>query len=85
MARRYGVKAAAEVADFETANLEAVAEFVREEKVDCDFVVTRAVDVQFNEEQHKKLKQGYENLSAANVKSTKGTFHAPERYAEQVT
>lgn len=84
LAQRHGVKAAAEVADFESANLAAVTEFIRQEKIDCDFIVTRAVDVQFSEKHQSRLREGYESLVEAGVESTKTTFCAPDHYAEQV-
>lgn len=84
LAQEYGLKAAAEVADFESANAAAVTEFIRQEKIDCDFVVTRAIDVQLSEGQHRRLREGYENLVEAGVQSTRATFCAPEQYAERV-
>ncbi|KUL81687.1 hypothetical protein ZTR_10441 [Talaromyces verruculosus] len=85
LAQRHGVEAAAEVADFESANLAAVTEFIRQEKIDCDFVVTRAVDVQFDEKHQSRLREGYESLVEAGVESTKATFCAPDHYAEQLS
>ncbi|CAH0021044.1 unnamed protein product [Clonostachys rhizophaga] len=85
LTQEYGLKAAAEVADFESANVAAVADFIRQEKIDCDFVITRAIDVQFSEEQQRRLKEGYEGLVAAGVESTKATFCAPEKHAEQLS
>ncbi|KAI8677703.1 FAD dependent oxidoreductase [Fusarium keratoplasticum] len=85
LAQEYGLKAAAEVADFESANAAAVTEFIRQEKIDCDFVVTRAIDVQLSEGQHRRLREGYENLVEAGVQSTRATFCAPEQYAERLS
>lgn len=85
LATEYGVDAAAEVANFESANVEAVTEFIRENKVDCDFVLTRATDVQFSAEHQEKVRAGYERLLAAGVKATKGTYCAEDRYAEKVS
>ncbi|RSL61202.1 hypothetical protein CEP53_005187 [Fusarium sp. AF-6] len=68
LAQKYSLKAAAEVADFESANVVAMAEFIRQEKIDCDFVITRAIDVRFDEGQQRRLKEGYENLLVAGQK-----------------
>ncbi|KAF7557278.1 hypothetical protein G7Z17_g819 [Cylindrodendrum hubeiense] len=85
LANEYGVEAAAEVANFESANVEAVSEFIREEKVDCDFVVTRAIDVQFSEEHQDRVKAGYDRLVAAGVEATKKTYCAPAEHAETIS
>ncbi|UPK90513.1 hypothetical protein LCI18_001448 [Fusarium solani-melongenae] len=85
LAQEYGLKAAAEVADFESANVAAMTELIRQEKIDCDFVVTRAVDVQLSEGQHRRLREGYENLVEAGVQSTRATFCAPEQHAERLS
>jgi hypothetical protein len=83
-AKKHGIDAAAEVANFEVANVLAVQDYITSEKVDCDFVLTRAVDVQFNEEQHRKLKSGHRLLATANVEATKRTYCAPDDRAETV-
>jgi hypothetical protein len=38
------MEAAAEVAEFERAHVDAITELVRTEKIDCDFVLTKAID-----------------------------------------
>ncbi|RSM06222.1 hypothetical protein CEP52_005857 [Fusarium oligoseptatum] len=53
-----------------SANVAAVADFIRQEKIDCDF---------------RRLKEGYENLVAVGIESTKATFCAPEQHAEQLS
>ncbi|RTE84114.1 hypothetical protein BHE90_001275 [Fusarium euwallaceae] len=70
LAQKYGLKAAAEVVDFGSANVAAVADFIRQEKIDRDF---------------RRLKEGYENLVAVGIESTKATFYAPEQHAEQLS
>lgn len=85
LATEYGIDAAAEVANFESANVEAVTEFIRENKVDCDFILTRATDVQFSAEHQEKVRAGYERLLAAGVKATKGTYCAEDKHAEKVS
>lgn len=84
LADKYGVEAATEVAEFEAANVRAVTDFIREEKIDCDFVLTRAIDVQLNDELQRDLEQRYHSLIAAGVEATKSTFCAPQKDAEKV-
>lgn len=84
LASEYGVEAAAEVANFEYANVEAVARFIRDEKVDCDFVLTRAIDVQFSDRHQDKLEAGYKSLLENGIEATERTYCAPREYAEKV-
>ncbi|KAL2209864.1 FAD dependent oxidoreductase [Sarocladium strictum] len=85
LADKYGVDAAAEVAEFEAANVRAVTDFIREEEIDCDFVLTRAVDVQLNDELQGVLERRYHGLIAAGVEATRSTFCAPRKDAEQLS
>ncbi|KAF3011717.1 hypothetical protein E8E14_009830 [Neopestalotiopsis sp. 37M] len=85
LAKKYGVEAAAELAEFENANVRAVTEFVTKEKVDCDFVLTRAIDVQLTEDSHRSVEQAHKLACSAGVKSTKETFVVPEQHAEKVS
>ncbi|KAH7020807.1 FAD dependent oxidoreductase [Microdochium trichocladiopsis] len=50
LAVSHGVDAAAEVASFEVRNLAAVKRTIEDNKIDCDFVYTRAVDVFMTDE-----------------------------------
>ncbi|KAH7145514.1 FAD dependent oxidoreductase [Dactylonectria estremocensis] len=85
LANEYGIDAAAEVADFEAANFEAVADFIRDEKVNCDFVITRAIDVQLSAEHQDRIQAGYRSLLAQGVKATKNTYCAPPEFAERLS
>ncbi|RMJ07913.1 hypothetical protein CDV36_012475 [Fusarium kuroshium] len=85
LANEYGIEAAAEVANFESANVEAVADFIREEEVDCDFVLTRAVDVQFSTQHQNRVEAGYKSLLAKGVEATKHTYCAPQEFAERLS
>ncbi|KAJ0146655.1 hypothetical protein HZ326_10660 [Fusarium oxysporum f. sp. albedinis] len=85
LASEYGVEAAAEVANFEYANVEAVARFIRDEKVDCDFVLTRAIDVQFSDRHQDKLEAGYKSLLENGIEATERTYCAPREYAEKLS
>lgn len=84
LAAEYGAEAAAEVADFEAKHIVALKELIEKQNIDCDFVVTRAMDVQFSESHCRKLKAGYDNLLKSNVDATRGTFYSPEETAEGV-
>ncbi|RGP60777.1 hypothetical protein FSPOR_10458 [Fusarium sporotrichioides] len=85
MAEKHGVDAAAEIAEFELANLEAVKDYIIDNNVDCDFMMTQAVDVQLSEEHNSALKKGYDNLISAGLSATKKAFYIDGKYAEMVS
>ncbi|KAJ5524710.1 hypothetical protein N7494_011360 [Penicillium frequentans] len=64
---RAGAQAGAEVALFEIANLRALKKIIEEEKIDCDFTLTRSTDVWCNEESAKKAKAVYDRMVAENL------------------
>lgn len=84
MASKHGVDKAAEIAEFEIANLEAVKNYILDNNVDCDFMMTQAVDVQLSEEHNLTLKSGFDNLLNAGVSATKRAFYIDGKYAEKV-
>lgn len=53
---------AAECAAFEAATLKAVKTVVEEEHIDCDFVLTRAVDALMTDSIHAHMKAGLDRL-----------------------
>nr|RBQ95949.1 hypothetical protein FVER53263_08500 [Fusarium verticillioides] len=81
----YGIEAAAEVASFEAANVKAVTEYVQQNKIDCDFVLTRAVDVQLSTGHQHRIKEGYDKLIAAGIETTKDTFCVEGKDAEMMS
>lgn len=84
LASKFGIEAATEVADFELANLSALQEYVKTAEVDCDFHLTRAVDVQLNSKLNTSLKNGYEKLLQAGAEVTKNVFYVDGKEAEIV-
>ncbi|KAF5603832.1 gamma-glutamylputrescine oxidoreductase [Fusarium subglutinans] len=85
MALKHGIDAGAEIAEFELANFEAVKSYVLDNNVDCDFMITQAVDVQLSEEHNALLKGGYGKLVNAGVSATKQAFYVDDKYAETVS
>ncbi len=63
----YGKEAAEEVARFETRHIAAIGDLVRKEGIDCDFVVTRAIDVCLYDKAHHELKAKLDKLRDAGV------------------
>lgn len=78
----YGFEAAAEVAEFEHMNLQAVSKLIVEQNIDCDFILTRAIDVQLGDDVNEKAKAGYERLRRTGV--AKEVFAIPDKFAEKV-
>jgi alkyl hydroperoxide reductase subunit AhpC len=53
--------------------------------VDCDLILTQAVDVQLSQDHDTILKTGYDKLRNAGVSATRKAFYIDEKYAEQVS
>ncbi|GAQ45778.1 hypothetical protein AtubIFM56815_005932 [Aspergillus tubingensis] len=64
---RAGVRAGAEIAEFEIANLHALKKVVEDEKIDCDFTLARSIDVWCNEEAAQKAKGTYELMKSLDL------------------
>ncbi|KAK5806037.1 hypothetical protein VI817_000295 [Penicillium citrinum] len=71
LAADYGGDAAAEVAAFEAKHVYAFKDFVAKENIDCDYTVTRAIDVQLNRAHYEKTKAGFQRLIAGGCAATK--------------
>ncbi|KAJ5150100.1 hypothetical protein N7448_001678 [Penicillium atrosanguineum] len=82
VAADHGVEAAAEIAKFEARHVYAVKEFVEREKIDCDYTVTKAVDVQLDADHFNKLTAGRERLIAGGCAPTKEAQCVGPRDAE---
>lgn len=85
LASKFGIAAATEVAEFEFANAKAVETFAKESGADCEYFVTRAVDVQLSEPHNASIKAGYDSLLAAGVDVTRNAFYMHGKDAEMVS
>ncbi|KUI72488.1 Gamma-glutamylputrescine oxidoreductase [Cytospora mali] len=65
--KKYGAENAAAFARFENANIYAVKEMVEKENIECDFVLTRAVDVYLDEAHAKISHDSYQELRRIGV------------------
>lgn len=59
---RAGAEAGEEIAKFEIAHVQAIKKVVEEEKIDCDFALTRSYDVWCNEEAAVRAREMYETM-----------------------
>ncbi|KAK8066211.1 Gamma-glutamylputrescine oxidoreductase [Apiospora hydei] len=83
--KKYGVKAAVEVAAYEASHLFAVKELVEKENIDCDFVMTRACDATLDPTMAKDSHEAYMELKNSGVADLKDVYHAYGKDAEQVS
>jgi hypothetical protein len=83
--KKYGAENAAEFARFEAANVLAVKELVEREKIDCDYHLTRAVDVYLNENHAKETEAAYKELVKAGVASLGDVQFQAQKNAEIVS
>ncbi|KAK2608033.1 hypothetical protein N8I77_006670 [Diaporthe amygdali] len=60
--KKYGADNAAAFARFEASNVLAVKELVERESIDCDFVLTRAIDVYLDEAHAESTHAAYQEL-----------------------
>lgn len=59
-------------------------DLVEKEQIDCDFVITRAMDVQLENLNRDKLKAAYDRLIKNGVPCANDVFQSPEETAEAV-
>lgn len=82
--RKYGAENAAEFARFEAANVLAVKDLVEREHIDCDFHLTRSIDVYLDETLAKEVEASYRELVRAGIASLADVHFTPEKDAERV-
>lgn len=82
LAVSHGVELAAECAAFEAATLAAVKRVVEDEHIDCDFVLTRAVDALMGDAIHEQMRAGYDLLRKAGVSAVVDDVFYEGRAAE---
>ncbi|KAJ5625850.1 hypothetical protein N7510_002159 [Penicillium lagena] len=83
LAAEYGPEAAEEVARFERSHVDAITRLVRTEKIDCDFVLTKAIDVQLHLNECKKVKARFDRLPGLGVKSAESVSFTDQKGAEE--
>lgn len=82
--KKYGVRAAAEVAQFEASQVLAVKALVEKEQIDCDFVLTRACDATLHEGLAKETEDAFAELAKAGVADLKDVHYTRRKDAERV-
>ncbi|KAI8721528.1 DAO domain-containing protein [Fusarium sp. LHS14.1] len=83
--KKYGVRAAVEVANFEASQVHAVKELVEKEKIDCEFTLTRACDATLDESLSNETEAAFEELVNSGVANLKDFHYTPRAQAERVS
>ncbi|CAG8947530.1 unnamed protein product [Penicillium salamii] len=83
LAADHGVEAAAEVAAFEAKHVTYLKQFIDNANIQCDYVVTKAVDVQLSQEHSEKLKDGYDRLIQGGCEPTANATYIDTPNAEK--
>ncbi|KAI7969800.1 hypothetical protein EIK77_006748 [Talaromyces pinophilus] len=81
--KKYGVKAAVDVARFEASQVQAFKALVEKEKIDCDFVLTRACDATLDPDLARDTHHAFTELQKSGVANLKDVFYAYGKDAEQ--
>ena len=81
----YGAAAAAELTAFEAANVFAVKELVENEGLDCDFQLTRALDVYLDVRHAQETEAAWRRLRTAGVVDLSDVAFISREDAERVS
>ncbi|KAJ4264181.1 hypothetical protein NW762_005375 [Fusarium torreyae] len=84
-ARLFGIEIAAQLADFEASHVVAVKNLVEEEGLDCDFHVTRALDVYLDSTHAKKVEETYRKIARNGLVNLSDVAFTPKKHAERVS
>ncbi|KAJ5692886.1 FAD dependent oxidoreductase superfamily [Penicillium macrosclerotiorum] len=82
---RVGHELALEVPQFEIAHIYAIKSLVEKEKIDCDFTLTRSIDVWCEEEAAVKAKAMYDTLASRDLDYMKDVFFVLGKNAEGIS
>jgi hypothetical protein len=72
------------VASFEAANVSAVKDLVETEGLDCDFHLTRAIDVYLDAEHARQTTEAWKKLRREKTIDLRDVAYIPEKDAERV-
>ncbi|EWY92134.1 hypothetical protein FOYG_09030 [Fusarium oxysporum NRRL 32931] len=84
-AKLFGIETAAQLAAFEASHVPAVKDLVESEGLDCDFHVTRALDVYLDPTHAKKIEETYREIARAGIVNLSDVAFTPKKHAERVS
>ncbi|KIM93789.1 hypothetical protein OIDMADRAFT_149679 [Oidiodendron maius Zn] len=82
---RYGAKAAEEVAAFQPAHIYALKQVMEHEKINCDFILIRTLEVLFDQAQTDSLDAIYHEKLRSCVGMLDDVGFIGQKYAEQLS
>ncbi|KAK4694741.1 hypothetical protein P7C71_g2895, partial [Lecanoromycetidae sp. Uapishka_2] len=82
---KYGLEAAAEIANHEIAHVQAIKSLVEKENIDCEFTLTRSFDVFFDEQMALQAKDAYDSLVKKDLTFVNDAHYTPAKDAERVS
>ncbi|KAI9054512.1 hypothetical protein LZ554_001669 [Drepanopeziza brunnea f. sp. 'monogermtubi'] len=82
---RDGLQAGVDIAEFEIDHLNAIKKVIEAENIDCDFTITRTVDVWMNQTAATKARQTYDLMMKHNLKYMDDVFFTKPQDAENIS
>ncbi|KAF2716172.1 FAD dependent oxidoreductase superfamily [Polychaeton citri CBS 116435] len=83
--KRDGLEHAVELAEFEIAHVQALKQFIAKEKIDCDFVLARSVDVWSDPDAAEAAKNTYKSMSGHHLEYMNDVFFHHGENAESIS
>jgi glycine/D-amino acid oxidase-like deaminating enzyme len=84
-AKLFGMETAAQLADFEARHVHAIKDLVEKEDLDCDFHLTRAIDVYLDAAHAKEVEATHKKLVKAGAVDLTDVAFTSRRDAERVS
>ncbi|KAF7554442.1 hypothetical protein G7Z17_g2918 [Cylindrodendrum hubeiense] len=84
-AKMFGIEAATHIAAFETSNIYAVKDLIEKEGLDCDFHMTRALDVFLDPKQANGVEKAYREIVRAGIVNVSDMSFTPKKDAERIS
>lgn len=81
---KYGIQEAVEISKFEISHIQVIKDLIEKEGIDCEFTLTRSMDVFLDEEPALECKKAFDLLMAYGFTSVKEVQFTPAKYAEGV-
>ncbi|KAI5458905.1 FAD dependent oxidoreductase-domain-containing protein [Mariannaea sp. PMI_226] len=81
----YGAEAAAELVAFEVSHVLAIKDLVESEDLDCDFHLTRSIDVYLDSEHAKQTEAAYRDLVKSSTVNMRDVAFTSAKDAERVS
>lgn len=82
--KKYGLQMAMEISKFEMSHIQVMKEIIERAEIDCDFTLTRSMDVFLEEEPALKCQRVNELMANSGVTSLRDVQFTPAKDAEGV-